>query len=121
MLESKIPSESLSSTSGVKSAELSDTEEGKETSSSSNSNSLTKLPVTGMKVNPVTLPSRSFQQQTAANFPFIVNESSAAGHSQPRLPLIPRIPAQAQYFQFVPSQTPYTALHPYTATAFYRN
>merc|ERR1711936_1560062 len=61
LLESKIPSESFSSTSGVKSAELSDTEdlhaEAKEMSSSSKS--LTKLPLS--KKVTTSQASRTFQ------------------------------------------------------------
>ena len=77
MLESKIPSESFSSTSGVKSAELSDTEdlhaEAKETSSSSKSNSLTKLPLS--KKVTTSQASRTFQAPTSTSYPFLVSES----------------------------------------------
>jgi len=111
LLESKIPSETFSSTSGVKSAELSDTEEGKETSNSSSSSSLTKL-TSNKKLVPASL--QTIPQPSSPSFPFLVNECPTA--SQPRLPLMPRIPTQAQYFQFVPSQTAAYPLY----TPFYR-
>ena len=72
LLESKIPSETFSSTSGVKSAELSDTEEGKETSnSSSSSSSLTKL-TSNKKLVPASL--QTIPQPSSPSFPFLVNE-----------------------------------------------
>ena len=61
----------------MKSAELSDTEdlhaEAKETSSSSKSNSLTKLPLS--KKVTTSQASRTFQAPTSTSYPFIVSES----------------------------------------------
>ena len=116
MLESKIPSESFSSTSGVKSGEPSDTEEltteSKETASSNSSSSdsgwVSKAPVTTSKKLKTFAPASAF----------LLAEGSLTG--QPRMPppLLPRLPSQPQYFQFLPTQTP-TYL-PYPQGLFYR-
>ena len=116
-MESKIPSESFSSTSGVKSGEPSDTEEltteSKETGSSNSSSSesgwVSKAPVT---------TSKKLKAFPPASSAFLLAEGSLPG--QPRLPppLLPRLPSQPQYIQFLPTQTP-TYL-PYPQGLFYR-
>ena len=70
----------------MKSAELSDTEdlhaEAKETSSSSKSNSLTKLPL-NKKVTTTSQASRTFQAPTSTSYPFLVSESPLVWHRYP--------------------------------------
>ena len=112
-----MPSESFSSTSGVKSGEPSDTEElptetketGSSNSSSSDNSWASKGPVTTSKrLKPLAPPSSAF----------LLAEGSLTG--QPRIPppLLPRLPSQPQFFQFLPAQTP-TYL-PYPQGIFYR-
>jgi len=118
VLESKIPSESFSSTSGVKSGEPSDIEElpteSKESASSASSSSESS----GYGSKALVTTNKKLKNFPPASTAFILTEGSPT--SQPRIPppLLPRIPTQPQYFQFHPVQTP-TYL-PYPQGLFYR-